>query len=324
MPRQARHAGILAMLVLPSAVSCTDLQLARYRDDRFLASHRYRLGEQFAEVDGLRLCYQESGAGPPVVILPGLGTSIDYWQLNIPVLAEKCHVLALDPPGLGKSDKPDASYDLLWTCDRIASFLSAKGISRTSLIGGSMGGHLGMLLALTRPQLVDKLVLMGSSGTWDPPGVLLAAALKTLWNEAVIIDHIRRNWSDIYGRLFVRQTPVTRELLRYQMALRADGPRYAPEGRAFARALRSIFFHSCKDRLGEIGIPVLLIWGEHDQVHPPSTALLLRDRLPDARLAIVPDSGHEVMIDQTEVFNRLVLAFLEEGTPAVSHSSPSR
>jgi pimeloyl-ACP methyl ester carboxylesterase len=294
--------------------------LSKYRDPKLLETHRYCLGEKYIDVDGIRMCYQEQGAGPDVVILPGLGTSIDFWQQNIPSLAERFHVMAVDPPGFGKSDKPDSSYDLLWICDRVIGFLKAKGIERASFIGGSMGGHLAMLIALKNPEMVERLVLMGASGTWEPPGPLLSLTLRTLYSEAIITDHLRRNWPTIFPRMFVSHTPVTEDLFRYQMALKADEARYGPEGLAMARALRSIFFHSCRASASRIQAPVLLIWGEHDEVHFPAAAAVLRERIPDSRLVVVPDAGHEVMVDQPQVFNRTVSRFLAGGTHVIADS----
>jgi 4,5:9,10-diseco-3-hydroxy-5,9,17-trioxoandrosta-1(10),2-diene-4-oate hydrolase len=316
-----------ALLFLPAIVltcsGCTNTLLTKYRDPQLLQSYRYRLGEQYIDVNGVRVCYQERGTGPTVVILPGLGTSIDFWQQNIPDLAKQFHVVAVDPPGFGKSDKPDGSYDLLWICDNVLAFLKAKGIDRASFIGGSMGGHLAMLIALQNPQLVDKLVLMGASGTWEPPGPLLALALKTLYSEAIVTDHLRRNWPNIFPKMFVSRTPVTQDLFRYQMALKADEAAYTPEGRAMARSLRSIFFHSCRQQASRIQIPVLLIWGEHDQVHTPTAAMVLRNRIPDSRLVVVPGAGHEVMVDKPEVFDRTVATFLVGGTQVIADSGTS-
>lgn len=314
---------LVASVLAAGSSGCANAMLKKYRNPELLRTNQYRMGEQYIVVDGQRICYQERGTGPTVVILPGVGTSIDFWQTNIPTLEKDFHVVAVDPPGFGKSDKPKASYDLPWICDRVTAFLAAKGIQRASFIGGSMGGHLAMLIALKNPQMVDKLVLMGTSGTWDEPGPLLAAALKTLYSEAVVTDHIRRNWSNIYWKMIVHRTPVTEDLFRYQMALKADGKLYEPEGMAMARSLRSIFFHSCRESSRRIEAPVLLIWGELDDVHTPAAGVVLRNRIPDSRLVVVPDAGHEVMLDQPETFNRLVARFLKEGTQAIPDRLPA-
>jgi pimeloyl-ACP methyl ester carboxylesterase len=300
-----------------SCASCTDLLLAKYRDPDYLENHRYRLGEQYISVGGLELCYQEQGWGEPLIILPGLATSVDFWQLNVPVLARSYHVLALDLPGFGKSAKPDVPYDLDWFCDQILLFMDAKGIHRASFIGDSMGGQLAMMIAHRHRERVDKLVLTGSCGAWPPPSRLVTAALNALWNESIVTDHLRRTWPSTFTGLFRRQTEVTRDLLRYQMAIRAEGSGYAPEGRASARAMRSIFFHSCRSCLGDLSQPTLLIWGQHDHIHLFSEAATLRMGIPDSRLVVVPDAAHAVMIDQPETFNRLILAFLKDGTRAI-------
>ncbi|UCG33544.1 MAG: alpha/beta hydrolase, partial [Phycisphaerales bacterium] len=252
--------------------------------------------------------------------LPGLGTSVDFWQLNIPEIAEHFHVVAVDLPGFGKSSKPEVAYELSWIAERILAFMDAKGVERASIIGGSMGGHLGLLLALDHPGRVDKLVLMGSSGIWPRPGVLMDLALRTLWNDAIVTDHVRRNWPGIFKKMFKYQTPVTEGLFRYQMAVRAVGDHFRSEGRACSRALRSIFYNSCRDRLSDIHQPVLLIWGELDHVHPPEDAALFRERLPQSRLVVVPDAAHEVMVDQPDVFNHLVIRFLQLGVEGVQDS----
>lgn len=315
---RVRTAGLFYAALLGMTGGCTELMLAPYRDEVLLDQHQYVLGEQYVEVDGLRLCYQEFGEGDAVIILPGLATSIDFWQLVVPELAKFRRVLALDPPGFGKSEKPDVSYDLPWIGDRVVAFMDAKGIDRASVIGGSMGGHVAMLIALDHPDRVDRLVLMGSSGTWREPGVLVAGALRWLWSDALVTDHLRRQWPHIFPKLCQNGGPVAERLFRYQMSVRADADRYRPEGRAASRALRSIFFNSCLSRLRELRLPVLLIWGEQDKVHLLSEAFALRDGLPDARLVLVPNAAHEVMIDQPETFNRLIQAFFQEAAQGIS------
>jgi 4,5:9,10-diseco-3-hydroxy-5,9,17-trioxoandrosta-1(10),2-diene-4-oate hydrolase len=313
---------LAALGALLPAGGCTDARLAAYRDDPFLAEYRYALGENYLEVDGLRFCYQEFGRGPTVVIVPGLGTSIDFWQLNIPALAEHFHVLAVDPPGVGKSDKPDASYELPWMVEKLVAFLDAKNVEKASLIGGSLGGHLALLIALDHPERVEKLVLMGSTGAWDPPGFLLAGALKLFWNEELFIDHVRRAWPDIFHMIFKYQTEMTRRILRYQMAQRACYSTFEAEGRACSRAILSIFFHSCLHRLREVRCPVLLVWGEDDQIHPVRDAKVKWKNLPVSRLVILQDSAHEAMVDQYARFNEVVVAFLRFGIQAVRNEIP--
>ena len=321
------HARILLLVFCIAAVSvcssCTSLALHEYRDDALLDRYEYALGEEYLEVNGLRLCYQETGRGETVLILPGVGTSIDFWQFNIPALAEGNHVVALDYPGVGKSDKPNVDYELPWIVEQIVAFMDAKGIERATIVGGSAGGHLALLLALKYPERVTKLVLMGSVGTWAPPGLWMELGFKTLWWDATVIDVLRRRWPEIYDKVFKRETAFTRSLFLYNMALRANGARFRPYGRAASRILVSVFYNSCRYRLGEIPCPALLVWGQEDQIHTvEEVAMYFREHLPDSRLVVVPDAAHEVMVDQPEVFNGVVSTFLKSGTDAVADRIP--
>lgn len=311
----------LIALLLPTA-GCANLLLRSHRNDALLAEYRYALGEKHIEIDGLKLCYQDVGRGEPVLLLPGLGTSIDFWQQNVDALSKDYRVVAVDPPGFGKSAKPDVPYELPWMADRIVAFMDALQLERVSIIGGSMGGHIALLIALKHPQRVDKLVLMGTVGAWEPPGFLLAGAIRLFWNDWLFVDHIRRNWPGIYDSLTVRQTHMTQSLRAYQLALRADGTRYWPEGRTSSRALKAICFASVRDRLAEVRAPTLLLWGRHDRIHNWHWGMEYRTRIPDSRLIIVEDSGHEVMIDHADRFNTLTADFLRSGTAAIRDEIP--
>ena len=325
---RGRWARAVLALLMPAVIltgaSCADLQLAKYRNEPLVAGYHYTLGEKYLAVDGLKFCYQEMGQGDTVLILPGLGTSIDYWQFVMPPLAEHHHVVAVDLPGFGKSDKPDASYALAWIVERILGFMDAKGIRRTSVIGGSLGGHLALIMALDHPDRVSKLVLMGSVGNWEPPDLMRDLAIKTLWSDRLATNFMRERWPEIFQKMFEHPTPFTQRTFAYDMALRADAPKYAPQGRAASRAFRSILYSSCRDRLKDIPCPVLLVWGEDDQIHTAAEiGMYFRDHLPDSRLVVVPDSAHEVMVDQPEAFGRLVLAFLKSGTAGVADRLPA-
>jgi pimeloyl-ACP methyl ester carboxylesterase len=186
-----------------------------------------------------------------------------------------------------------------------------------------MGGHLALILALAHPERISKLVLMGSVGDWEPPGALLDAAIRTLWNDTLVTNYMREHWPEILARMFKHRTLFTERIFLYDMALRADAARYAPQGRAASRALKSIFYSSCRDHLPEVRQPVLLVWGEEDRIHSAAdVGLYFRQHLSDSRLVVVPDAAHEVMVDRPEAFNRLVMDFLACGTAAVEDRLP--
>jgi abhydrolase domain-containing protein 6 len=305
------------LLLALSCASCADLQVRKYRDDAFVRQYQYALGERYVDVDGLKLCYQDTGEGEAILILPGLGTSLDFWQLAVPALSKQHRVVAVDPPGFGKSDKPDVPYDLDWIAERVVAFMDRIQLRRATLMGGSLGGHLAVLIAIKHPDRVSRLVLMGSCGAWPRTGPLAELGLLVLWHDPIVIDHLRRYWPNIYWDIVGKHTPVSDRLFRYQMAQRAVRELYWDEGRAASRSLKSIFHTYTRPQIPEIQQPTLLIWGEHDRIHLLSEGLYFREHLPNSRLVVVPDSAHEVMLDRPEVFNRLVLAFLRDGLDAI-------
>jgi len=310
---------LLVPLVALATASCTDLRLLPYRDGALVRQYHYALGEQFIDLGGLNLCYQEMGEGDTVLILPGLLTSIDYWQYSIPELAKHHHVVAVDLPGMGKSDRPDVEYRMSWIVERIVEFMDAKGIRRADVMGGSAGGHLAMMLALAHPERVSKLVLVGTVGNWDPLDPCQDLAVKLFWSDALGVNLLRTDWPIIFDWLFFRQTDFTRFLLRYDMALRADRREYTPYGRATSRTMKSLLYSTCRDRLGQVACPVLLIYGEHDHIHRTDhLEKHFLDHLKDSRLVIVPEAAHEVMIDQPAAFNDAVIGFLAHGTAGVA------
>lgn len=297
--------------------SCTDLQLRKWRNEAVIEEYRYELGEQYIDIGGMRLCYQEYGSGETIVMLPGLGSNIDLWSDTIEILAGQYHVLAVDPPGFGKSDKPDGTYEITWMAERIVDFLDAKSVARATIVGQSMGAHLAVIIADRHPERVNKLVLEGSIANWPPTGFLLAGGFQLFWSDSIFVDHLRRNWPSIMSKLSAHDSPKREAVLRYQMAVRADLQRYRPEGVSSSRTLKSILLTSLRSSLANICIPVLLIWGIEDEIHSTSNGRELRRLLPDSRLVVIPDAGHSAMLDQPGEFSRLVQRFVEGGTDAI-------
>ncbi len=315
------HLLIAACVAALPCVSCTDLQLRKYRDPELLREYRYALPEHYVEVDGIRACYVEAGSGPPLLIIPGLGTNADFWQLVMPGLGKDHRVIAVDPPGYGKSDKPDVAYDLVWIEAWLVKFMDRMEIDRADLMGSSLGGHLALMLAMDQPQRVHRLVLSGSCGSWSRTGPLLSFVLNCMYPQVLVVDHMRRNWPKIMDSIILYDdAPVASALVRWQMAVRADGKAFAEEGRAAARMLRSIFFTHLRPRIPEVKQPTLLIWGEFDTIHPLREGRYLREHLPNARIVVVPDSSHQVILDQPGRFTELVGTFFRGGLAAVEET----
>lgn len=119
---------------------------------------------RYATVAGIKTHYLAVGAGPPLILIHGLGASVVTWRGNLGPLSKAFRVYALDLPGHGDSEKPDIDYAADRMVRFMVSFMEELGLERPAIIGSSVGGALGLMMALDHPELVSKLVLVDSAG----------------------------------------------------------------------------------------------------------------------------------------------------------------
>jgi len=142
--------------------------------------------------DGVMTNYHEAGSGTPVILMHGSGPGVSAWanwRLAIPFLAERLHVFAYDQVGFGYSELPTQhSYGLgRWT-KHLLSFMQAVGIKRAHLLGNSMGAAVALAAAVTHPEVVDRLVLMGPMGVRFP----ITEGLDAVWGYTPSISNMKR------------------------------------------------------------------------------------------------------------------------------------
>jgi pimeloyl-ACP methyl ester carboxylesterase len=279
----------------------------------------------FVEVDGTRVHHVYGGRGsPPVLFVHGLG-SAGYleWRFNLPVIGRSHRVFAPDLPGFGRSDRPPDGYGIPLFARVIEEYIRSRRL-RPVLVGASMGGRVALEVALRRPESVRSLVLVNSLGLVRPnvqlyyPLVLVprvGEGLIGVVREALhrVPPHAIRR----YARRFLGVAGDVGRVLDDQFLgdlremHRADGyPRaYASTVRALVRP-DSLLASPLVDRLAGTGLPVLLLWGEHDRLLPLARAREAQRRLPGARLVAIEGAGHAPQAEQPDAFNRALEDFL--------------
>jgi 4,5:9,10-diseco-3-hydroxy-5,9,17-trioxoandrosta-1(10),2-diene-4-oate hydrolase len=279
-------------------------------------------------IDGVNLHYFCGGNGPPLVLVHGLGSSASVeFYYNLEPLAAHHRVFAIDLPGFGRSDKPVLAYTIDLFVRAVSDLMAFEGIERAAVMGVSMGGRVALGLALDSPEKVERLVLVDALGVGAPRRVLAYSILLTRglgeltlrgtaralrqMNPAVI----RRFWGWYLKRPNRVASIWSDERIANHGTLLAT-----PEYRAaYLSALRSIAGMRqlrngvvVEDRLPELRMPTLLIWGGHDHIFPASHAQAAKNRIANGRLEIFDDSGHTPQMEEPDRFNRLVLDFLRE------------
>lgn len=263
---------------------------------------------------GLRkgaVAYVLQGEGEPVLLIHGMPTSVFLWRNVIPLLAQDFTVCALDLLGYGDSDKPaKADLSVPAQAEYLAEFMMKVGLTHATIVGHDIGGGVAQLLAVDRPELVRRLILIDTVAydswpvpeierfkdpAYDPKTVDLRESFKVLLLRGIFHKERADALAGEYVSTFV-----------------------GSQGReAFLRSARALNSRDILIRSAEIervSLPVLIIWGEADDLYHVLIGQQLADRLPSARLVVVKDAGHFVPEDQPEEVARLVRAFMKETT----------
>ncbi|OVZ55281.1 2-hydroxy-6-oxo-2,4-heptadienoate hydrolase [Pigmentiphaga sp. NML080357] len=255
--------------------------------------------------------YHDQGQGRPVVLIHGSGPGVTAWanwRLNIGPLSQRARVLAPDMVGFGYTDAIDAvSYDLNTWVSQVVEFIDALSLGPVDLIGNSFGGAVSLAVAARHPELVRRLVLMGSVGTSFP----LTPGLDAVWGYTPSIENMKK-LLDIFA---YDRSLVSDELaeLRYRASMREGvQERFA---QMFSPGPRQRYIEALttpEAELRELSHETLVVHGREDQVIPLQNSIRLASILPRAQLHVFPHCGHWTQIEWTATFNALVGDFLAD------------
>jgi pimeloyl-ACP methyl ester carboxylesterase len=270
-----------------------------------------------ATVHGTRVNYVEMGSGPPLVFIHGLSGCWQNWLENIPHFARRHRVVAVDLPGFGESELPHEEISIAGYGRFIDAFLDQIGVARGVLVGNSMGGFIAAETTISHPSRVEKLVLVSAAGLVRVGNRRLSALeyAARVFHPATAAVLARREH-------LVRR-PGLRRVMLYGVAQYPE--RLAPElcyevasgaGKpGFLDALDAIINYDFRDRLPEISVPTLIIWGRNDRIVPVSGAYEYEQLIPGSKRVIFEDTGHVPMLERPGRFNKLVDEFLSEPSP---------
>jgi pimeloyl-ACP methyl ester carboxylesterase len=274
----------------------------------------------FAEVDGHRIAYYQTGEGPgTVVLVHGLGSNLAFWRETIPALAEHYRVVALDLPGYGLSSKDDVAGAMDAYASVVVGLMDALGIDRAHYVGLSMGGQIGLTLALSHPHRLDRMVLASPAGIerFTPQQAL---ALKSLFTPEAVQGVPAEQYAANVALNFAAPDSVDYSWILAQRHTLSERPDFAGYAVANARSVAGMLDGPVYDRLPTLAVPTLVIYGSGDRLIPnpylnPSltTAAVAQsaaDASPLIDAVVVDRAGHLLPLERPEAFNRLALDFL--------------
>ena len=304
---------ILAVLVLLAAAGTAlylspAAQLAVYQG---VEQWRAGLHMRSVSVNDLKVSYYEGGpqGAETVLLIHGFGADKSTWLWFARELTERYHVIAVDLPGFGDSDRPNGSYDVGTQTERLAAFVDALGIRRLHLAGHSMGGHIAALYAARYRAQVISLALIANAGVTAPRRSEFFQRLEEQGDNPLLVESAPQ-FDELLDWLFVAPPQLPEHLHRY-LAHRAV---------ADSAHQRQVFEH-LRDRylplepeLPRIDAPTLLLWGDQDRIIDVSSIETMKPLLKDASVVIIKGCGHAPILERPQESAADYLKFIDQAS----------
>jgi len=284
---------------------------ADWNRNRHVIFHSER--SRFADVDGVRVHYQEAGdpKAPALVLIHGFASSTLVWSKVFLRLAEAgFRVIAVDMLGFGYSGKPrNGEYTIAGQASLLVGLLDRLQINRATLVGSSYGGAVSATCALDYPQRIDKLVLIGTVNNNRPLGYKLMRVFSSpVFGDVVspLLIGSRRLLRRRMKRVYDRHEWVLdeRRVDARHLPLRASGTQ-----RAIIRTVRGWDAERISREAHLITQPTLLLWGENDREIPLADGERLHELIPGSRLIVFLNCGHLPHEEYPEEFTGVVADF---------------
>ena len=259
---------------------------------------------RFTEIDNLLVRYLDKNkSGIPLLLLHGLGGSIESWSNNINFLSTKFRIIALDLPGFGLSDKPKISYSIKFYVYFLEKFIKRIKLNHLFIIGSSLGGHIAVEFALKNRKMVDKLILISPAGS-------LPKSFKGTRELKRFVKIVNARSSKEIGRILTSiDTSMVNPSYAYMTFKRLSLPG-AKE--AFISALKgSARAQRYNNQLEKIDTSMLLIWGKKDRMIPLKFIRPFMEH-GNSRIIIFENCGHRPHVENPRLFNKVVKDFLIE------------
>jgi 3-oxoadipate enol-lactonase len=253
-------------------------------------------------INGIDLAYEQAGAGPDVVLIPGLGGSTHLWHAQLQGLSPVARVTAIDPRGHGASAKAPGPYAMRLWADDTAGLMSRLEIERAVVVGSSMSAMIAVELAAAHPERVAGLVLVGGFPKLGPPGKERMEGRAKIAESEGMGPLAEMVAATALAAVTHQTQPALVGLFR--AALLGNDPR------CYAASCRAIVAADVTPLFGQVRCPTLVLLGDGEQVAPLPAARALHRGIAGSRLRVIPNAGHLPFLEQPAAFNAALMEFL--------------
>jgi 2-hydroxy-6-oxonona-2,4-dienedioate hydrolase len=282
-----------------------------------MSDHSYEATSRVLHAPKGDIHYHEAGDGPVLVLIHGSGPGVTGWanfEHNLPVFAQRFRTFIIDLPGYGGS-APVEGMPMQVSADAVIAFLDGLGIDQAHILGNSLGGMVGSMVAAQHPGRVSRYITIGGIGyglfnAFPNEGINLLVEFTEDPTRARLVQWLH---SMVYDKSF-----VTEELIERRLKQALEPVTLATSKKLYSRAAMDAITkmtegpHAAMSfaHFAAIQAPTLITWGRDDRVSPLDRAFVPMRMIPNAELHVFPKCGHWAMIERKAEFEGVVLEFL--------------
>jgi pimeloyl-ACP methyl ester carboxylesterase len=270
-----------------------------------------RMSAKSIVADSITWPYLEGGPADAetIVMVHGFGGDKDNWPLYARHFTNRYRVIAPDLPGFGENVRdPGLNYGGAAQTERLHAFLTELGLENIHLSGNSMGGFIALNYALTYPHNVKTLTLIDNAGVTSTHKSELEIAIDG--GENPLVATSMEDFDRLLDFVMHKRIPSPRFMMRAMLAIQIRNRDLLDA--IFWQIIDEALKHSLTDRLGEVSMPTLVIWGRHDRLIDVSCAEVMAATIPDNRVVVLEDVGHVPMIESPRETAQHQLAMIAE------------
>lgn len=280
----------------------------------------YKFKTKSITLDSLNISYIKEGSGDKTLLfLHGLSSNSDAWSKNIEALSKNYTCIALDLPGYGKSSKPKADYTPTFFADATYKFLQKLELKNVVLIGHSMGGQASIKLAITYPDVINKLILVAPAGLEQftkPEGDIIKNIYTTDIVKHTTDEQIRKN----YALNFYKQPEDVSKMIDDRIKIKSSSD-FDAHCEAIVKSVSGMIDDPVFEDLKDINQETLVIFGKNDMLIPnryfhPTLSVekiseIAKEHIKSVTLEFIDESGHFVQFEKPKAVNLLIEKFVE-------------
>ncbi|CAN5885474.1 pyrimidine utilization protein D [soil metagenome] len=258
-------------------------------------------------VNDATIDYDVFGDGPPLLLVGGMGFGRWSWFKQSTALSRHFRVITFDIRNIGDLADEGGSYSVANLAAHAAALLDHLEVERAHVLGTSLGGFIAQELALQRPELVAKLVLISTSYGGSDHEPMSSTTLRKMlgWGTVKREDAVRQGLAVAVAEEYPETSSEEFEqMVDWRVA---DSPPLADYIKQMVAGAK----FDASSEIEEIRQPALILHGSDDRVVPVSNAVSLSERLPDAKLHIFENAGHLVFVERADEVNEKIISFLK-------------